>query len=326
MKELHAWYGAPGGTFKGGKIARAGVPGGGSPDCSRLYVPSVCIPAPSAPGAAPVAMIEARAGCKEGGKQYGQLVAALNDAGASSWAFYNPTTGTGRIAADPALPGLAIVMSKNGAWYKVKAALNAPGILSKGWLDFGGTGEKIGFVIAPRPGKDSIWHCCMNGCRVDPSKYNNSLRHAQRLPRVLWASYATYPMQGSDFAYCGIGLIPGHPSKAIMGAYFGNHFRVNIWNGAKMRYSPYALPEIFPAADEIRHAPSFSVAAGRPVAAFRDTGGNIRLADCFACLDGQAAAPVMAAGRYPSIVETPEGLALARVENGALTVSGFGVS
>ena len=323
---VFAWIRPGGQAFKGGMASRAdwdigkkkwaplaGVQGFA---CSRDYVPTIGRN-----------VIASRAGTKEvdlaekGKKhQQGQIITTINPDGTTASRFFNPTTGLGRVAYDPATVK-TFVMSKDCAWYEVG---QTGGILSRGKWDGMKTGEKFDFMIVPRPdGRPSVWHCALNGYSAQSSRYQNGLRVNGKLPPITWADYKAYPKQGDDMNHMGIGQVPNKPRKAIIGGVFDDLFQVNVWGGRKMQFPTNRLFQVGPATQEMRHGPHFATTRGinneeRTWAVWNDK-GRIMMVDIMAAIQKKQRPVDVAQGSFPSIHAIGSGdVALAYVRNNAI--------
>lgn len=163
---------------------------------------------------------------------------------------------TGNLSLDPEYPFESILMSAYGYWRK---ATYSP---TSGRLEFGDTGrmyagqdgEKKGFWISKagavnHPGgrKQNVWHLAIGGYNsAYPDEYQNSMRLAKGLPRVVWATYAAYSTMQNDGTYVDCVSDNKDSERAYMicdftaGGILGSSAGVsmNIWNGNNMVFNP----------------------------------------------------------------------------------------
>lgn len=280
---------------------------------SRIYIPSAQVDE-SGNG-----FIVARSGAKgipKGIKtEYGQACGVIDANGVPvSLRFFDVTTVGGRIEYDQKTKSM-VCLTRDAIWYKIGVQ---GGVLSRGIFPGMGTGEKFDFLICPRGGQDSVWHVAFNGCLEQPSAYTNSLRRAQGLKAVTWASRQVYTSQGNDMNYMGLGAYPGKPRKAIIGGTFFGKFMVNIWTGAKMMFPETSLFVVAAANQEERHGPHFATVPGKTFASWR-SGDNVMMVDVLGAKAGTAQPQAVAQGGYASIhASGPDSIGLVYTRGGAL--------
>ena len=165
-----------------------------------------------------------------------------------------PVWDVGNVAFDPARPNEVVVSSSDGRWRKYTYDATQPSrsrALDSGQMNAGQGGEKNSFWIS-RAGSvphangqnHSVWHGATGGWSPSPSAYQNSIRQAAGLPRVVWAAYSTYPTQGDDGTYVRVVSDNKDPQTAYITADFSTGGKyantagvaMNIWDGGKMRF------------------------------------------------------------------------------------------
>lgn len=262
------------GTWQGGTFAQGEK--GGQYDASRLYVPCIQIDAQNR------AWISAKFGVKEFGTMEGVGLWCVENVNTTPRVRFfrllsekDLSKGFGVVAIDPGEPGRAVVYSRDGKWVKVDESGN---IRERGQMYCGPTGEKVRLVIAPRQGQRGVWHAAMGGYEKSPSLYQNSLRAAQGLSPVDWASYNAYPEMESDFRHPGIGYDGKNPAVAYIACIFEAGLAYNVWNGSKMVYSSTALPVGDSAAQFVqRFAPQWASAKGGGAYLVWSAAGRVRI-------------------------------------------------
>ncbi|HMP89149.1 MAG TPA: VCBS repeat-containing protein [Kiritimatiellia bacterium] len=165
-----------------------------------------------------------------------------------------PVWDMGNLSFDPTRPNEVVVSSSDGRWRKYTYDATQPSrsrALDSGQMNAGQGGEKNAFWISKAGAvrhangqTHSVWHGATGGWSPSPSAYQNSIRHAASLPRVIWASYNTYPTQGDDGTYVRVVSDNKDPQTAYItcdfstGGKYANTAGVamNIWDGGKMRF------------------------------------------------------------------------------------------
>lgn len=234
---------------------------GGEVRASRLMMSRIEI------DAANRAWVSCKLGTKEYGDMLGQGLWMYNSVeSAPAKAFFKflgdkeTSSGNGSVALDPAEPGLAVVLSRDGIWIKVDTT---GAIVQRGGVNVGESGEKIKFDIVSRSGALGVWHVATVGYSQMASSYQNTVRQAAGLESVPWAGFKAYPEMGSDFYHPGVGVDRANSEVCYLSARFNPGLVINIWDGTQMLYPPQALPVVDSAAvfDE-RFAPQWTAANG----------------------------------------------------------------
>jgi hypothetical protein len=163
---------------------------------------------------------------------------------------------TGNLSLDPEYPLECVLMSAYGYWKKVvftKDATYRVVEVDRGRMYAGQDGEKKGFWISKagavqHPGgrKQNVWHLAIGGYNATyPDEYQNSMRQAQGLPRVVWATYGAYSTMQNDGTYVDCVSDNKAAERAYMicdftaGGGVGSSAGVsmNIWNGNSMVFN-----------------------------------------------------------------------------------------
>ena len=165
-----------------------------------------------------------------------------------------PVWDVGNASVDPNRPNEAVVSSTDGRWRRYVFNPNVPSrasILGEGTMYAGQGGEKNSFwiskagpVMHQNGVMQSVYHGATGGWGASPSAYQNSVRQAQGLGPVQWASYSRYPTQGDDGTYVRVVSDNKNPQVAYIiadfstGGKYANTIGVamNIWNGSGMRF------------------------------------------------------------------------------------------
>jgi len=164
---------------------------------------------------------------------------------------------TGNLSIDPEYPTECVLMSAYGYWKKVTySAASGSRVVDAGGgrMYAGQDGEKKGFWISkagavqhPNGRKQNVWHLAIGGYNsAYPDEYQNSMRQAKGLPRVVWATYAAYSTMQNDGTYVDCVSDNKEPETAYMicdftaGGILGSSAGVsmNIWNGNNMVFNP----------------------------------------------------------------------------------------
>jgi hypothetical protein len=284
------------GTWSGGIFATGG--NGGKYNASRLYIGQIEIDGKD----------RAWISCKFGAKEYGnpgQGIWLFSGVATSAYPaeqffkFVSPDKGNGGISTDAKYPDAGIDLATGGNYVKLDDHGN---VMDSGSINAGPGGEKVRFRIAsyaPRfPDKgdtkaypDGIWHTAMNGYSVASSAYQSSLRYMAGLGPVTWASYSTYPSQGSDYTHPGVGVDLNDPRICYMGSVFNGKLCVNIWDGTKMLFPATSLKVLdYDAAYEMRHTIQFAPAPAYVGGTFVIWSSNGRIKLCYLSHAGVAGA------------------------------------
>ena len=256
---------------------------GGTYDASRLYIPHIEIDGQD----------RAWISCKFGTKEYGTML------GGGVWCLNNVSTapserffryilvhkGYQMVCLDPFEPNRGVVLGSTGLWAKLD---DSGATVATGNMNSGDSGEKIRFDIAPvnNGASRGVWHSAMGGYSAMSSAYQNILRYEHGLGPVTWASYATYPEQGSDFWHPGIGRDRVNPYMAYISVRYNPGALINIWSGnsdgsGQMVYPAGNLPVIDASASSVeRFPPQWAPAPGAEGGAFLawSGGGWVRMA------------------------------------------------
>jgi hypothetical protein len=163
---------------------------------------------------------------------------------------------TGNLSIDPEYPTECVLMSAYGYWKKVaySAASGSRVVdMEMGRMYAGQDGEKKGFWISKagavqHPGgrKQNVWHLAVGGYTGGfPDEYQNSIRQAKGLPRVVWATYGAYSTMQNDGTYVDCVsdnksaetayMICDFTAGGIVGSAAG--VSMNIWNGNQMVFN-----------------------------------------------------------------------------------------
>ena len=170
----------------------------------------------------------------------------------------------GRVATDPFEPDFGVVMTRGGIWQKFDASGNKVG---SGKMDVGPSGEKIRFLISPRLGQTGVWHAAMSGYSDHSSAYQNSVRHAAGEGKLIWAEYDTYTDMGEDMRHPELGVDLENPEAAYIVIKHKPGVVMNIFDGEKLLFDPFALPVVTPDSNNHgngseRFAPQFAPVLG----------------------------------------------------------------
>ena len=151
----------------------------------------------------------------------------------------------GILRLDPTRPGYAVGYSYNGYWEEYQYDSGSSSLKKQtraGVLFSGYGGEKNSFAIS----EGGVWHAAAGGYSAWSSSYQNSTRASQGGDPVTFAAYSSYPKQGNDTVYIGVGTDNENSEAAYLACDFGGSqgICVNIWNGTHMLFSPNALPSL----------------------------------------------------------------------------------
>jgi hypothetical protein len=300
------------GRWTGGNFAN-GVRGSRY-DASRLYIGQIEIDARDR------AWVSCKTGIKEYGSMHGQAVWLFDDVATDPtpreafFRFVSVYKGMGLVSTDAKYPGQGVVLGTFGNWEMLNTAGDT---LGKGSINAGHGGEKVRFKIAsyaPRfdipPGRsyaDGVWHTAMNGSSMLSSRYQNSLRYKAGLPPVPWAEYRSYPEQGDDYCHPGLGIDLVDPRIAYIGSVFGRRQVINVWNGSRMLFNPYALKTLDREATwDGRSGTQFAPARNGGTFVFWSAHNRIKV--CYLSQDGVSTAPMtVASGRSPGVATDRNG-------------------
>jgi hypothetical protein len=163
---------------------------------------------------------------------------------------------TGNLSIDPEYPTECVLMSAYGYWKKVAYSASSGNRVvdaGMGRMYAGQDGEKKGFWISKagavqHPGgrKQNVWHLAVGGYNSTyPDEYQNSMRQARGLPRVVWATYGAYSTMQNDGTYVDCVsdnkeaetayMICDFTAGGILGSSAG--VSMNIWNGSRMVFN-----------------------------------------------------------------------------------------
>jgi hypothetical protein len=163
---------------------------------------------------------------------------------------------TGNLSIDPEYPTECVLMSAYGYWKKVAYSASSGNRVvdaGMGRMYAGQDGEKKGFWVSKagavqHPGgrKQNVWHLAIGGYNsAYPDEYQNSMRHAKGLSRVVWATYGAYSTMQNDGTYVDCVsdskaaetayMICDFTAGGIVGSSAG--VSMNIWNGNSMVFN-----------------------------------------------------------------------------------------
>ncbi|MCX7591469.1 MAG: hypothetical protein N2255_07560 [Kiritimatiellae bacterium] len=317
-----------GGKWSGGILAE-GRPGGRY-DASRIYVPHIEIDRQNR------AWISAKFGVKEFGTMLGTGLWCMENVNTEPRTLFfrliserELSKGFGIVGVDPAEPGKAYVYSREGVWVEMDLSGN---IRKKGKMYCGASGEKLRFVIAPREGQRGVWHAGMTGYSAMDSMYQNSVRDAQGLGPVAWASYAAYREMESDFYHPGIGRDGRNPTVCYLACIFNCGLVYNVWNGSKMLFSPGSLPVVDARAQFVkRFGPQWAPAPGGGAYLVWASGGRVKIVrvamdgSLHNLFSGQTDPRDVCAGTNPTVCTDASGVIHLAYVNGGLRYRMIGI-
>ena len=145
------------------------------------------------------------------------------------------TWSNGNLSLDPARPGEAVMMGRDGAWQRVDTAGQ---VLDSGQMYIGQSGEKLRFLISPRDGQEGVWHGVTSGWTEYFSAYRSSLMDDP----AIWATYDAYPEQGDDVRHMSLGVDGVDPEVAYIAVGYDPGVVINVWDGQAMIFDPSDLP------------------------------------------------------------------------------------
>lgn len=276
---------------------------GGQVDAGRIYVPDLVVDADG------WAWTTARAGIKEWGKMYGPCVWIRAPDGKGVFKFLAFSKGAARIALDPARPGRAIVMSKDGAWAEVDRTGRRT---VQGSFPAGKTGEKLAFTI-----DGPTWWTAMNGYSAQSAAVASGPAAAGK--RLTWADWSTYQDQSSDLCYCSVAV--GSNGVGYVAAVLGGHLRVQVVQRGAVRFPVNRLGDLGSAKLEDRCPPKL-VQTGLGMVAVWSGSAGIMAVRVDEALAGRAKPVRIGSGAMPSVCALADGrLAVVSVTGAGLALS-----
>ncbi len=205
---------------------------------------------------------------------------------------------SGNLSIDPGAPLDCVLMSARGRWKKVSYSASSASRVTdagSGAMYAGADGEKKGFWISKAGNvghsdgsTHGVWHLAIGGYSAsEPDQYQNSIRHAQGLPRVTWASYSPYTTMEDDGTYVDCVSDAMNPQIAYMTSDFSIGGKIsgtagvamNIWNGSAMVFPSTAILSVDPAGTcgLRRFAPQLTPAKNGGVFITWIRGGRVKL-------------------------------------------------
>lgn len=257
---------------------------GGPCDASRVYVADIVV---DADGWCWVSM---RCGPKEWGKLHGPAIYVRAPSGSGSWRFLGLTTGAARLGLDPAFPGQAILLAKDGAW----GAIDRHGNVTRtGNYPAGKTGEKFDLDI-----KGSTWATAHNGFSSESSAV--SIGTASGGKRQTWAAHQSYPAQGNDLCYPSVCIVTGAVTRVYAQSVYDKQLRLQVFKNGRPVYPVDKLPSLGAAALEDRCPPRL-IATSAGVVAVWVNAGSIYRVNVHRAIKGKAKAARIGAGSNPAV-------------------------